>query len=115
MCIAAVLHHGNFPVALFVHTILPAGRTAISVRIHARLVLESSFAQSDQQVGGRVDTGVPGDGGHPSPVRIFDHLVEGIQPHWWTNKSPVDLQGGPGQWDQRVVQRGCRYGVFPHP
>jgi len=28
---AAVLGHGNFPVALSVHTILPAGRTASSV------------------------------------------------------------------------------------
>ena len=31
MYIAAVLGRGNFPAALFVHTILPAGRTAISV------------------------------------------------------------------------------------
>jgi len=31
MYTAAVLHRGNFPVALFVHTILPAGRTVISV------------------------------------------------------------------------------------
>jgi len=31
MCTAAVLHRGNFPVALFVHTILPAARTLLSV------------------------------------------------------------------------------------
>jgi len=31
MYTAAVLGHGNFPVALFVHIILPVGRTAISV------------------------------------------------------------------------------------
>jgi len=31
MCIAAVLHRSNFPAALFVHIILPAGRTVISV------------------------------------------------------------------------------------
>jgi len=31
MCIAAVLHRGNLPAALFVHTILPAGRTVIPV------------------------------------------------------------------------------------
>jgi len=75
----------------------------------------TGFAQSDQRVGDRVDTGVPGDGGHPSPVRICDRLVEGIQPRWWTSESPVDLRGGPGQWDQRVVQKGCHYGVFPRP
>ena len=57
----------------------------------AGLVLESGFAQSDQRVGGHVDTGVPGDRGHPGPVRIYDRLVEGIQPRQWTNKSPVDL------------------------
>jgi len=28
---AAVLHHGNLPAAVFVHTILPVGRTASSV------------------------------------------------------------------------------------
>jgi len=31
MYTAAVLGHGKFPVALLVHTILPAGRTVISV------------------------------------------------------------------------------------
>jgi len=31
MYTAAVLGRGNFPTALFVHTILPAGRTVISV------------------------------------------------------------------------------------
>jgi len=31
MYTAAVLGRGNFPAAVFVHTILPAGRTAISV------------------------------------------------------------------------------------
>jgi len=31
MYTTAVLHCGNLPTALFVHTILPVGRTAISV------------------------------------------------------------------------------------
>ena len=30
MCIAAVLHCGNFPVALFLHTILPVGNCDLS-------------------------------------------------------------------------------------
>jgi len=31
MYTTAVLGHGNFPAALFVHTILPAARTVVSV------------------------------------------------------------------------------------
>ena len=82
---------------------------------HAGLTLESGFAQSDQRVGDHVDNGVPRDGDHPSPVRICDRLVKGIQSRRWTSESPVDQRDGPGQWGQRVVQKGCHCGVFPRP